>query len=74
LSQILAEGVFKPKDIVLLSLYRDGSLGSMLAALPQWTNRIRPFRGDLDCIRYTTIHAFKGLEAPVVVLTDVDRF
>ncbi len=73
LSHILAEGVFRSKDIVLLSPYRDGSLGSVLAASPQWANRIQPFRNDLDCIRYTTIHAFKGLESPVVVLTDVDK-
>jgi hypothetical protein len=73
LSQILAEGIFKPRDIVLLSAYRDGSLGSVLAASPQWANRLRPFRMKLDCIRYTTIHSFKGLESPVIILTDVDK-
>ena len=61
-------------EIVLLSPRRAGSLAA--TASDGWLRQIlaledgsKPRKGRL---RYTTIHAFKGLEAPAVVLTDIN--
>jgi Nuclease-related domain/UvrD-like helicase C-terminal domain/PhoH-like protein len=61
-------------EIVLLSPRRDGSAAATTS--DTWLKQIlvaddvgKPRKGRL---RYTTIHAFKGLEAPAVILTDID--
>jgi Nuclease-related domain/UvrD-like helicase C-terminal domain/AAA domain len=67
-----AEG-YELDEIVLLSPRREGSVAA--TATDGWLTQIlvdtsgtKPRRGRL---RHTTIHAFKGLEAPAVVLTDI---
>jgi hypothetical protein len=73
LSGILSEGVFKEQDILLLSPRDQGSLANRLATHPKWAARLKPFSHDQKCLRYTTIQAYKGLEAQVVLLTDIDN-
>jgi hypothetical protein len=70
LDRILGEG-FKPRDIMLLSPYRDKALGQRLSVHPVWKGRVREYQPGLDVAGYCTIHAYKGLEAPVVILTDL---
>jgi len=58
---------------VILSFKRNGAAARLSAA--PWRDRIRRYdlaeRGSY--VRYTTVQAFKGMEAPVVILTDVDQ-
>lgn len=61
---------YRGEDIVVLSTVGHGCATDVQQ--PPWSDRLRPygtFQGGY--IGYTTIHAFKGLEAPVVVVTDV---
>jgi len=67
--------VFRPEDIVVLSAREDssslaGSLASGEANVPLVP--LREATRGRKRIRYSTIHAFKGLEARAVVLTDLD--
>ncbi len=73
LSETMAEGTFRPQDIVLLSPRDQGSLASLLAGKPQWAGRLQPFAHGKECVRYATVHSYKGLESPVVLLTDIDN-
>jgi hypothetical protein len=72
LHQLLGLG-FKPKDIILLSPYADKSLARILEDLPQWKGRLGAYPAGRNKINYSTIHAFKGLESPAVILTDIDN-
>ncbi len=69
----LYEDGFEGRDIVVLSFKREGAAAKVTVA--PWRDRIRPFevvpRGNY--VRYATVQAFKGMEAPVIVLTDVDQ-
>jgi hypothetical protein len=65
-----AEG-FKASEIVLLSPQRAGCLARLLAEQPAWKGRLREYSNDPSSATFSTIHAFKGLEAPVVILTDI---
>ena len=72
LGQILYQGV-KPSDIVILST-RGQDKSSIARQLEGMTAPVRTTDGAITpagTIRYSTIHAFKGLEADVVVLVDV---
>lgn len=71
LDQYQAEG-FKPSEIVLLSPRRSGCLAETLAAAPGWKGQVKEYVGNPKNLTFSTIHAFKGLEAPVVILTDID--
>jgi hypothetical protein len=70
LDELLGDG-FKPRDIVLLSPDRREALGRRLSVVPSWKGRLKEYHHGIDVAGYCTIHAFKGLEAPVVVLTDI---
>ena len=40
---------------------------------PAWRERVRPAQaGDQGGPRYCTVHSFKGLEAPAVIVTDIN--
>jgi superfamily I DNA/RNA helicase len=65
-----AEG-FKASEIVLLSPQRAGCLAQLLADQPAWKGRLREYSTDPSTTTFSTIHAFKGLESPVVILTDI---
>jgi hypothetical protein len=59
-------------DVILLSPLRNGA-AYRLGAREGKSATMLPFpSGRLDCVQYTTIHSFKGLEAGVVVLTDIN--
>jgi hypothetical protein len=65
---------FRPRDVVVLSTAAaDRSLaGTMENAA--WRGRLRPLDSTADGFyRFGTIHAFKGCEAPVIILTDIER-
>ena len=74
---------------ILEAWYKDGISGSEIAILSPradkvclsarisrepWRNRLRP-RADAagGYISYTSIHAFKGLEAPAILVTDIEH-
>ncbi|WP_258934184.1 NERD domain-containing protein [Nesterenkonia pannonica] len=62
------------REIVVLSPLRDASTAAMTC--DPWLRQIlKPADGRgarPGQVRYSTIHAFKGLEAPAVVVTDLD--
>lgn len=66
---------YELNEIVVLSPQRDGSTAATTS--DPWLRQIlKRSDGLAACpghVRYSTIHAFKGLEAPAVVVTDLDR-
>lgn len=68
--------VFLPNEIIVLSTREDSSsVASRLSARKKGLD-LRPLRQeamDTKCTAFTTIHAFKGLESPAVILTDVEK-
>ena len=66
---------FKPNEIVVLSMRADEAscAGSAARELPGL--RLNPIRkvNDSLMVPYASIHAFKGLEAPAVIITDIDN-
>jgi hypothetical protein len=70
LEDVRREG-FEVGDITVLSPLRDG----VAKIVPEpWRSRLRPI-ADVRAghAKYSTIHAFKGLESPVVAVTDIDQ-
>ena len=66
---------FSADQIVVLSTRADAS--SCAAGMPSAGEDVSltPYKGDLlgaTGVRYASVHAFKGLEAAAVVLTDID--
>jgi len=70
---LAAEG-YEFDEIVVLSPRRGDSAAA--TSTDPWLARILvggdPTRSRKGRVRYATIHSFKGLEAPAVVLTDID--
>ncbi|GAA1659447.1 ATP-binding domain-containing protein [Microbacterium flavum] len=67
--QLRSEG-FGPKDIVILAPYRDSAAQRAIDdrfAVSTLGSSIR----DSSYVRWGTIHEFKGMEAPAVILTDI---
>jgi ATP:corrinoid adenosyltransferase len=64
---------FKGEEIIILS--PKASKCCAVDIPPPWRDRVKPFMLESTGghIRYTTIHSFKGLEAPVVIVTDLDK-
>lgn len=72
--QILYKEGFTGEDIVILSTLADDACAPNLDEQP-WKSRLRPFENaEKGYIGYCTIHSFKGMEAPVIILTDFARF
>jgi hypothetical protein len=69
IKSMLSRG-FKLDDIVVLSPLRDGACVRGILLLPEWQSRIAEYPKP-HVVRFTTIHAFKGLEAKAVILTDI---
>jgi hypothetical protein len=67
-SAILQEG-FVPDDVVVLSARSDEAC--LAAGAGGRGIAFTPLRSGKPGVRYCTIHAFKGLEAPAVIVTDV---
>jgi hypothetical protein len=72
--QLLRDEGFELHEIVVLSRYRDASAAAT-ATDPWLRDRLLDVRRGgavaKGRIRYSTIHSFKGLEAPAVILTDI---
>lgn len=71
----LKDDGFELSEIVVLSPLRDGSTAAStndpwLRQILKPADGLAPRPGQ---VQYTTIHAFKGLEAPAVVVTDLDE-
>lgn len=71
LEEVYKEG-FRGRDVVVLSPRADGGCACSLTEIP-WRDRLRDYescgKGHLP---FCSVHAFKGLEARVVVVTDVE--
>ena len=66
---------FAPAAIVVLSMRADASSCAARQARDQTGWRFASYReepGDGTSVRYSSVHAFKGLEAAAVVLTDIE--
>ena len=64
---------FHGSDVVILSPRAHDACAAALTA-PPWGSRLRSAGpGAIGHTGYCSIHSFKGLEAPAVVVTDVDR-
>lgn len=63
---------FRRNEIVVLSPKKSSDCAaSHLSGV--WKDRVRPLSmASPNQIRYTTIHSFKGLEAPCVIVTDIE--
>jgi superfamily I DNA/RNA helicase len=72
LARLYAEG-YQGSDIVVLSVRAHDSCAIQMRVQP-WRDRLRPFGADgPPGIGYCSIHAFKGLEARAIVVTDVEQ-
>lgn len=73
LDSLKKEG-YKNENIVILSTLRTNALALRLKQDDHWKTSItanpEPVPGKL---RYSTIHSFKGLEAPVIIITDLEH-
>lgn len=68
LERLLTRQHYRGDEIVILSPYVDG-LATLLP--PTWKTRLTPLDlSERGRIRFSTVYAFKGLEAPIVILTD----
>ena len=64
---------FKPSEIVILSPKSDEKSCAQSVALKFPELRIAPYKSSQpENIKFTSIHAFKGMEAPAILLTDID--
>lgn len=74
IGQLKDEG-YDLNEIVVLSLQRDRSTAATTGN--KWLQQILKPADGLPAypgqVQYSTIHAFKGLEAPAVILTDLDQ-
>ena len=62
---------YRGGEIVVLSPKASGCAAEQVREAP-WSDRLKRARAvSQGGIRYSTIHAFKGLESPVVIVTDV---
>jgi hypothetical protein len=64
---------FHKRDIVILSPLRDADCCAKLLSATDQRNDMAPYGFAFNGIRYTTIHRFKGLESPAVIVTDVEK-
>ena len=72
--EILGNEGFSNKDIVVLSPRADATCAASKAYAHPLSGPFRPVEGPQGgYIRYCSIHAFKGLESPAVIVTDIDR-
>lgn len=70
LKQLRADG-FAAEDTVILSRHSGSSCAE--GAPPALSSRWSPIASAApNSLRYGTIHTFKGLEAPAVIVTDID--
>ncbi len=72
LQQLYSEG-FTGGEIVILSPKAGFACAAGKINLSPWRDRVKPIElAGRGLIGYSSIQAFKGLEAPVIIVTDVD--
>ena len=64
---------FSINDCVLLHPAGITSVVEQLKVAPEWNKPLKAYNGEYDCLQYTSIQKFKGLEAPVVLITDLHK-
>lgn len=68
----LEQGGFRRSEIVVLSPKKSAECAASKLS-GAWKDRVHPLSAaSSNQIRYTTIHSFKGLEAPCVIVTDLE--
>jgi superfamily I DNA/RNA helicase len=73
LEKLYREG-FAGADIAVLSSKADASCLAASVSISPWKERLRPLdNAGKGHIEYCTIHAFKGMEKPAVIVTDIQR-
>lgn len=73
LADLYREG-FDPGEIVILSPKAPSECAAGKVAASPWRERLRPITGASEKqIRYSSIHAFKGLEAGAIIVTDLEN-
>jgi hypothetical protein len=67
---------FLSSQLRVLSMKEDSSSCAAHLAREETSVALEPLRRGSDgpAIRFSTIHAFKGLEAPAIILTDIEEF
>jgi hypothetical protein len=71
LDELYRDGL-RGSDIAVLSPLADGCCAARVMQAP-WASRLVPARdAGADEIPYATVHAFKGLEAAAIVITDIN--
>ncbi|MCX7263933.1 MAG: NERD domain-containing protein [Burkholderiales bacterium] len=66
---------FPLDQIVVLSMRSDAASCAAAAGDSIQGIRLTPFRAEKDnqqCVRYASVHSFKGLESAAIVLTDIE--
>jgi Nuclease-related domain/UvrD-like helicase C-terminal domain/PhoH-like protein len=72
LDRLSKEG-FTARDVVVLSTRSDAACAAQVNTHP-WKGRLKPYATAVRShTRYCSVHAFKGLEAPAIIVTDIDR-
>lgn len=65
---------FASGDIVILSTRADAACIASQVDTRQWKGRLRPYAAvSKGHMRYCSVHAFKGMEALAIIVTDIDR-
>jgi DNA polymerase III delta prime subunit len=73
LDQLLRTG-YSANDVIILSTRADSKCVAAQVKHPLWQKRLQPYRlGEKGALGYCTIHAFKGMEKPVVIVTDINE-
>lgn len=73
LEELFVQG-YTGKDIVILSPYGKNPCATNVKIQP-WSDRLKPAgRVKGGYIEYTTIQAFKGMESPVIIITDINWY
>lgn len=74
LDQLIFEERHIPREIVILSRWADddAAVNNLPEALRKMTTPLK-FGQKTDKIPYCSIHSFKGMEAPIVIITDIEN-
>lgn len=67
-------GVYKPGELIILSMRNDEGSCAGTASRDSFSVPVAPIRKVQNgrTIAFSSIHAFKGLEAPAVIITDIE--
>ena len=72
--KVLGSEGFSNEDIVILSPRADAACAASRVHTPSLRTSLSQFeKRQSGHIGYSTIHAFKGLESPAVIVTDIDK-